>query len=93
MVRYYYAGAERVAMRTGAADPLWLLGDHLGSTSVVANYDGTLYARQGYKAWGEQRFITGASPLPTTFRYTGQREDSYINLYWYGSRWYDPELS
>ena len=69
MVKYYYAGAERVAMRTGAADPLWLLGDHLGSTSVVANYDGTLYARQGYKAWGEQRFITGASSLPTTFRY------------------------
>ena len=52
-----------------------------------------LYARQGYKAWGEQRFITGASSLPTTFRYTGQREDSYIKLYWYGSRWYDPELS
>jgi hypothetical protein len=37
MVRYYYAGAERVAMRTGTANPLWLMGDQLGSTSVVAN--------------------------------------------------------
>jgi RHS repeat-associated protein len=86
-------GAERVAMRTGDADPLWLVGDHLGSTSVAANYDGTLYTRQGYKAWGVQRFIQGISPLPTTFRYTGQREDSYIKLYWYGSRWYDPYIT
>jgi RHS repeat-associated protein len=96
-IKYYYAGAERVAMRTGTADPLWLLGDHLGSTSVVANYDGTIFmngstpARQGYKAWGEQRFPTGASPLPTTFRYTGQREGSF-GLYFYEARWYDSAL-
>jgi RHS repeat-associated protein len=93
MVKYYYAGAERVAMRSGTADPLWLLGDHLGSTSVAANYNGTLYTRQGYKAWGEQRFIQGISPLPTTFRYTGQREAETIGLYFYGARWYDTSLS
>jgi RHS repeat-associated protein len=87
-------------MRTGAANPLWLLGDQLGSTSVVANYDGTIFingttpARQGYKAWGEQRFpdpVSG-SPLPTTFRYTGQREASF-GLYFYGARWYDAYLN
>jgi RHS repeat-associated protein len=99
MVKYYYAGAERVAMRTGEANPLWLLGDHLDSTSVVANYDGTVFinggrpARQGYKAWGEQRFPDplNGSPLPTTFRYTGQREASF-GLYFYGARWYDDAL-
>ncbi len=81
-----------MAMRTGTADPQWLLGDHLGSTSVVANYDGTLYAGQGYKAWGEQRYATGISPLPTTFRYTGQRESTSFGLYYYGARWYDTAL-
>jgi hypothetical protein len=40
-----------------------------------------------YKAWGEQRLSSGT--MPTTYHYTGQREDSYINLYWYNSRWYD----
>jgi len=30
--------------------------------------------------------------LPTRFRFTGQREDSYINLVKMGVRWYDPEL-
>jgi RHS repeat-associated protein len=80
-------------MRTGAADPLWLLGDHLGSTSVVANYDGTLYAGQGYKAWGEWRYSRGVSPLPTTFRYTGERESESFGLYFYGARWYDGYLN
>lgn len=45
-----------------------------------------------YKPWGEKRYPTGASGLPTTYRYTGQRQESYINLYWYGSRWYDDSL-
>jgi RHS repeat-associated protein len=92
MTKYYYAGTERVAMKVGTNYPTWLLGDHLGSTSVAANNDGSLLARQGYKAWGEQRFPTGASPLPTTFRYTGQREASSIGLYFYGARWYDAGL-
>jgi RHS repeat-associated protein len=43
-----------------------------------------------YKAWGETRYTWGTTP--TTLRYTGQREDSYINLYWYGSRWFDDAL-
>ena len=92
--KYYYAGSTRVAVRTGTADPLWLLGDHLGSTSRTANYDGSPYANgwQLYKPWGEKRYPSGASGLPTTYRYTGQRQDSYINLYWYGSRWYDDSL-
>jgi RHS repeat-associated protein len=92
MVKYYYAGAVRVAMRTGMADPLWLFGDHLSSTSAVASYDGSLYGRQGYKAWGEQRFPAGDSPLPTTFRFTGQRESASFGMYYYGARWYDSSL-
>jgi RHS repeat-associated protein len=91
-IKYYYAGTERVAMKTGSANPKWLVGDHLGSTSVVANYDGTLYARQGYYAWGERRFLAGVSPLPTTFRFTGQRESASFGMYYYGARWYDSSL-
>lgn len=30
--------------------------------------------------------------LITTFCYTGQRRDSGMELYWYRSRWYDPEI-
>jgi len=48
MVKYYYAGSQRVAMRVGSNAPSYLLGDHLGSTSVTANSNGTLYTEQRY---------------------------------------------
>jgi RHS repeat-associated protein len=43
-----------------------------------------------YKAFGATRFTSGATP--TTFRYTGQREEAGLGLYYYGARWYDPAL-
>ncbi len=102
MVKYYYAGSTRVAMRTGTGTNetglLWLLGDHLGSTSRVANADGTPLANgeQRYKPWGEKRYPSGASGLPTTYRFTGQRQESSLGgtdgLYFYGARWLDPSL-
>jgi len=99
MVKYYYAGSTRIAMRTGTGSGttglLWLFGDHLGSTSAVANADGTSGPTQLYKPWGEKR-PAGASSLPTTYRYTGQRQESSLGgtdgLYFYGSRWLDPAL-
>ena len=86
-------------MRTGSNNPLWLLGDHLGSTSKVANYNGlSEHSQQLYKPWGEKRCPTGAPTLPTTFRYTGQRSETGLGpsggegLMFYSSRWYDSAL-
>jgi len=68
----------------------WLLGDHLGSTSITANSGGTLYSELRYKAWGESRYTNGSTP--TSYHFTGQREESTIGLYYYGARWYDAYL-
>jgi RHS repeat-associated protein len=86
---YYYAGSVRVAMRQGGTLS-YLFADQLGSTSVVASSSGGKTAEVRYKAWGEDRYTSGTAP--TSYRYTGQHVDSYINLYWMGSRWYDPVL-
>jgi hypothetical protein len=84
--KYYYADTVRVAVRTGPTTLNWLLGDHLGSTNRIANSDGSPSGPPiTYRPWGETR----AGTSPTTFKFTGQRQDSYINLYWYNSRWYD----
>jgi YD repeat-containing protein len=90
MTKYYYAGATRVAMRTGSTtDPIanlsYLLGDHLGSTSVTANNVGVRVGELLYKPWGENRYTYGVTP--TSLRFTGQREEAYINSYWFVSRW------
>ena len=44
-----------------------------------------------YKAFGEDRYTSGTTP--TTYRYTGQRAESGIGLYYYGARWYDAALA
>jgi RHS repeat-associated protein len=98
MVRYYYDGATRVAVRTGSSTFNWLFGDHLGSSSRAANSDGSplTNGEQRYKPWGEKRFPTGDSAIPTTFKFTGQRQEKLLGgvegLYFYGARWLDPAL-
>jgi RHS repeat-associated protein len=92
--RYFYAGSTRVAMRVvdGATNPTyWLLNDQLGSTAITADANGTKTAELRFKAWGESRYTYGSTP--TTYRYTGQREQSQLSIYFYGARWYDDELS
>ncbi len=42
------------------------------------------------KPWGETRFSSGTTP--TTWRFTGQREDATIGLYFYNARHLDPQL-
>jgi len=92
--QYYYSGSQPIAMRRsgygGDNGLFWVFGDHLGSTSVTANSGGGYFSEVRYKAWGETRFTSGNTP--TTFRYTGQREQPELGLYFYNARWYDPAL-
>jgi RHS repeat-associated protein len=91
MVKYYYAGGERVAMRSGAT-LYYLFSDHLGSTSVTATSSGSLHSRQLYTPWGEVRYTSGS--LPTKYTFTGQF--SYtgdFGLMFYNARWYDSYLN
>jgi len=90
VTKYYYAGAQRIAMRTNGTLS-YLLGDHLGSTSLVADAAGNKINEQRYKAWGETRYASGSTP--TKYQYTGQFSyESDFGLYFYNARWYDPVL-
>ena len=90
MKRYYYAGGTRIAMREGSTLS-WLLGDHLGSTSITANTSGVPTGEVRYRPWGEDRYTWGTTP--TSYRYTGQRSEmGSIGLYFYDARFYDPWL-
>jgi RHS repeat-associated protein len=92
IARKYYAG---VAMRE-AGTLYWLLTDHdlavqdSGSTNVTVTTAGMENAEIRYKAFGDQRFSSGTTP--TTMRYTGQREESELGIYFYNARWYDSAL-
>ena len=84
--KYYYFGAQRVAMRTSAG-VTYLHGDHLGSTSATS---GAQNSKQWYYAFGGVRATEGT--LPTDFTFTGQRADS-DGLMYYNARYYDATLN
>jgi len=87
MKKYYYAASERIGMRTGGTVS-YILGDHLGSSSVVIDAAGNMDVA-GYKPWGEVRY----GSLPTKYTYTGQYSNmSEFGLMYYNARWYDPAL-
>jgi RHS repeat-associated protein len=67
------------------------VADHLGSTSITTNADGTLSSEIRYSAFGEARYAAGITP--TDYRYTGQLAQRDIKLMWYNSRWYDSYLN
>ncbi len=77
-------------MRVGSSSVYYLLTDHLGSTTVSLTGSGTYQSELRYKPWGEARYSDGTTP--TKRHFTGQIDEDYIKLYWYGSRWYDPAL-
>jgi RHS repeat-associated protein len=49
-----------------------------------------VHSQQLYKPWGEGRYASGT--LPTTYKFTGQREEQSLGLYFYNARYYDPAL-
>jgi RHS repeat-associated protein len=64
---------------------------HLGSSSLITDRDGSLVRQQyGYRAFGSERFSLNF--IPFTSRFTGQPYDTETGLYYYQSRYYDPEL-
>jgi hypothetical protein len=66
-ISYYYAGSQRIAMRTGQGAYL-LFSDHLGSTSVVMDAGGQIVEKGFYMPWGGQRGDQGIST--TDYGYT-----------------------
>lgn len=63
--------------------------DHLTGTSVTTDASGSVLGTIKYKPFGETRSISG--PLPAQ-KFTGQRFDNDVGLYYYGARYYDPDL-
>ena len=88
--KYYSFGSATVAMRDNGS-LIWLLQDHLNSTTVTADADGDLLTEVRFTAFGA---IRGGSGDTTTDKlYTGQRQEYEIGLDYYVARWYDPEIA
>ena len=65
--------------------------DHLGGSSVITDEDGEIVAEYEYYPYGEGFSETGE--LENFYKFTDQEEDSETGLYYYGARYYDPEVA
>jgi RHS repeat-associated protein len=82
----------RVAMlRTGYDDGTpftkYILSDHLGSSNVILETDGSVYNREEYYPFGETSF---GSFGKKRYRYVGKEKDEESGLYYYGARYFQP---
>lgn len=84
----YYLGGRLVAQREGTT-LRYVHQDHLTGTAVMSNSAGALVSSISYLPYGERRNSQGT--MPTDILFTGQRLDS-TGLYYYGARYYDPEI-
>jgi RHS repeat-associated protein len=84
---------RRVALlRFGAAHPddrgpavQFQLGDHLGSSNVVASADGVLTSREEFTSYGETSFGSFARKR---YRFTGMERDEESGLNYHSARYY-----
>jgi RHS repeat-associated protein len=93
ITKYFFFGGKRVAMdREDVVQ--WLVGDHLGSTSLVLNANGTVHSEARHYPYGEERWRwPQEGTFPTEYRFTGQRQESGLGLYFMGARQYDPYIN
>ena len=90
VTKHYYANGERIATRVDGT-LYYVLGDHLGSTSLVADAAGNEVGHVVYDAYGA--IVANTLPATLTDRlFTGQTFDAATGLYYYTSRYYDPLL-
>jgi RHS repeat-associated protein len=96
---YITAGGAMVAMRVsgGTTATRYFHTDNLGSVAVITNETGAVVERDGYDAWGQRRFASGADGNPgasqTPRGFTGQEELSDVGLVHLNGRIYDPLLA
>lgn len=104
VTKYYLAGATRIAMRKYIIPQTmsveYMLGDHLGSTSMTTDTTGNKISEIRYTPWGDVRYHWVDPSLSTTpaynlqkYSFTGQY--SYMDdfgLMFYNARFYDPAI-
>lgn len=66
--------------------------DHLGSSSVLSDYAGSLKELSVWYPFGRTQTNNPTAAFKVSNKFTGQVQDEETGLYYYNARYYDPEL-
>ncbi|MFA4842653.1 MAG: RHS repeat-associated core domain-containing protein, partial [Candidatus Omnitrophota bacterium] len=84
----------RQELRKASSEPKisYYHSDHLGSSNVISDKDGALVQKIEYAPYGAIASTEPRTPNPVPkYLYTGKELDG-TGLYYYGARYYDPEI-
>jgi RHS repeat-associated protein len=90
---HIFAGSNRIAtISSSQGDEAisYYHQDHLGSSSVITDQDGQLVQHLEYLPFGKTQVSTGTDTV--SHKFTGKELDASTGLYYYGARYYDPEI-
>jgi len=79
-----------ISIRKGGID-YWYHTDPIGNVLFISDSTGSIIATYNQEAFGNIISSTGYADNDLHLHERGQ-EDGYIDLYYFGARWYDPEL-
>jgi len=96
VTKHIFAGTASVATRIECSKPTdnflyYYHPDHLGSTQYVTEANGAVYEHVEYFPFVETWVNEGGGNI--THFFTSKELDVETNLYYYGSRYYDPRTS
>ena len=101
VTKHIFVGETRIASRVSGFDPLtvdyndtfYYHPDHLGSTSFVSRADGSEFEQIEYTPYGETWVQEGGSNHKIRYMFTSKELDEETNLYYFGARYYDQQVS
>lgn len=71
----------------------YVSGDHLQSSNVITNRVGNVVQRYQYGVYGKDIHTQDPAGFQASTRFTDQVFDADTGLYYYGARYYDPQLA
>jgi RHS repeat-associated protein len=88
-VKYYFAYKLRVAENSTTTGVRYYHKDHLSSSTVITDTNGSLVRRIIYAPYGSESASEGTAEV--SYKYTDKEKDT-TGLYYFGARFYDPEV-
>ncbi len=88
--KYIFLGDRRISTKDSGGTLQFIHDDHISSSNVVTDASGNQAGLFEYDPYGTTVTHTGSAD--PKHKFTGQEEDSSSKLYYYGARYYDPQL-
>jgi RHS repeat-associated protein len=97
LTTHIFAGSQRICSlktKDQTSSLAYYHGDHLGSSNIITDEDGEATSLTEYYPYGStsnEQLLDPEAELPD-YKFTGKELDASTGFYYYGARYYDPQI-